>query len=299
MATAEGYLLSSSERLFIRQGISDDLRLDGRARLAFRQVVVEKDPVPQAAGSAKIRVGETEVLCSVKGDILEPSAGKPGQGRIVFSVDVASGAAIGQPREGDDRSARQEEAAVRAAFLHRLFLTSSPTLIDLDQLCIVSGRFAWSLSVDVLVLQGGGGNLADTMALAVHAALLSVRLPKVTVEEGEAVGLSLSDDPSDLQSLQCDALPLSVTFALFGGVGEAASFVIDPAAAEEAAADCLLSIGISGKGHIVMMRKHQSPLSLGTYGPLLLPTVEEILSLSKGLFAPLQRLIIDARGNNK
>lgn len=253
--------MSPSERLYQRDGVVADLRADGRTRLQYRQLIVEYDPVPQASGSARVALGDTEVLVAIKGDVCENSVGK-----LVFSVDTSS-PSLSVLRESDDKNAIQEENAVRAANLSRLFNDS----FDVSQLSVAENRFSWTLYVDVLIINSSG-NLFDVMSMAVRAALTHCRLPKVTVEEGEAVGLSVSDDPADLKSLSCSSTPVSLTFAVFdsednNSTGNDFVFVADPNSAEEASSDYLVSLGMNEAGQVCLVQKWASELSTAPSKP--------------------------------
>lgn len=58
--------LSLGEQHFIQGGIAQDLRCDGRKRLTYRPIHVETGVIPQANGSARVKIGATEVIASVK-----------------------------------------------------------------------------------------------------------------------------------------------------------------------------------------------------------------------------------------
>ncbi|KAI3730366.1 hypothetical protein L1987_61536 [Smallanthus sonchifolius] len=47
-------------------GIAQDLRTDGRKRLTYRPILVETGVIAQANGSARVKMGKTEVIASVK-----------------------------------------------------------------------------------------------------------------------------------------------------------------------------------------------------------------------------------------
>lgn len=274
MSTVDGYLLSPSERLFLRDGIASDLRADGRSRLQYRQLCVEYDPVPQASGSARVAVGDTEVLVALKGDVCESAVGK-----LVFTVDTSS-PSLSVLRESDDKNVRQEENAIRAANLSRLFNDS----FDVSQLSVAEGRFSWTLFVDVLIINASG-NLFDVMSMAVRAALTHTRLPKVTVEEGEAVGLSVSDDPADLKSLTCTDTPVSLTFAVYDEQPQF-MFVADPNSAEEASADYLVSIGMNAAGQVCLVKKWASDLPMAITTPLSSPNIIDQLTTAARQLSP-------------
>lgn len=50
--------LSASEREFVRDGVVEDVRADGRRRVDFRRVHVQVGNIPQANGSSRVTVGE-------------------------------------------------------------------------------------------------------------------------------------------------------------------------------------------------------------------------------------------------
>lgn len=253
MSTA-GRLLSSSEKEYIRLGVESDLRSDGRKRLDFRPFSVEVDVVPQAAGSARLRLGRTDILVSVKTDIGRPELAKPSQGSIACSVDAASGAAAAASAgvasstgDQDDRG-RDDRLAALSTTLSSLLGSSGG--LDLAQLCIVPGRHCWSLHVDVLILDEDG-NLLDAIVLASRAALARCHLPGVVVEEGgEETEIVLSDDPALSKLLNTISVPVTVTLCQIG-----ATFVADATLSEESCSEAALSFAVDASGSIVYTKK--------------------------------------------
>jgi hypothetical protein len=81
--------LSDGERKYILEGVTADVRLDGRSRLDYRYVAVECGLLPQANGSARVTLvnGNTEVLAAVKVELVEPEPDAPAAGSIEFSVE--------------------------------------------------------------------------------------------------------------------------------------------------------------------------------------------------------------------
>jgi exosome complex component RRP42 len=80
-------LISPAEKSYIEQGIEQDCRADGRARLEYRHVVMETGLLSQASGSARCRLGDSDVLVGVKVEIGEVEQNKPNQGRVVCNVE--------------------------------------------------------------------------------------------------------------------------------------------------------------------------------------------------------------------
>ncbi|KAG5109210.1 hypothetical protein JHK82_038433 [Glycine max] len=59
--------LSLGEKHFIQGGIGQDLRCDGRKRFTYKPISVETEVIPQTNGSARVRMGATDVIASAKG----------------------------------------------------------------------------------------------------------------------------------------------------------------------------------------------------------------------------------------
>ncbi|GJS23554.1 thylakoid assembly 8-like protein, chloroplastic [Tanacetum coccineum] len=58
--------LSIGEKHFIQGGIAQDIRTDGRKRLTYHPLVGETGVIAQANGSARVKIGRTKVIVSVK-----------------------------------------------------------------------------------------------------------------------------------------------------------------------------------------------------------------------------------------
>uniref|UniRef100_A0A7N2R0F9 Ribosomal RNA-processing protein 42 n=1 Tax=Quercus lobata TaxID=97700 RepID=A0A7N2R0F9_QUELO len=73
--------LCLGEEHFIQGGIAQDLGSDGRKRLTYRPIYVETGVIPQANGSARVRLGKTDVISSVKAELGKPSSLQPDKGK--------------------------------------------------------------------------------------------------------------------------------------------------------------------------------------------------------------------------
>ncbi|KAL6987021.1 hypothetical protein U1Q18_012780 [Sarracenia purpurea var. burkii] len=85
--------LSDGEKHFIHGGIAQDLRSDGRKRLTYRPISVETGIIPQANGSARVKMGVTDVIASVKAELGKPSPFQPDKGKVAIYVDCSPTAA--------------------------------------------------------------------------------------------------------------------------------------------------------------------------------------------------------------
>ncbi|CAL1127127.1 unnamed protein product [Cladocopium goreaui] len=124
----------------------------------------------------------------------------------------------------------------------------------MDALCLLPKVFAWEVHVDVLVLSSGG-NLLDSLALALCAVLSETLLPKVDVieamEEGEDVQLKVDDRPEAGMRFPMKQLPLCVTVAEISG-----KFLMDVTSEEEMCAEAMLCVVVDGKtGDVIGLHK--------------------------------------------
>ncbi|XP_072577198.1 exosome complex component RRP42 isoform X2 [Vulpes vulpes] len=133
--------------------------------------------------------------------------------------------------------------------LYRIFNNKSS--IDLKSLCISPREHCWILYVDVLLLECGG-NLFDTICIAVKAALFNTRIPRVRVLEDEegSKDIELSDDPYDCIRLSVENVPCIVTLCKIGY-----RHVVDATLQEEACSLASLLVSVTSKGVVTCMRK--------------------------------------------
>mmetsp|Transcript_99403 Transcript_99403/g.207071 ORF Transcript_99403/g.207071 Transcript_99403/m.207071 type:complete len:288 (-) Transcript_99403:64-927(-) len=231
--------LSEAERRFLLDGVKQGLRSDGRGCYDYRRVTFELDPIPTANGSCRLRAGETDLLVCVKCDIGKPSREHPDIGQFQVAVDCAASMSVAF---ADSWNA--DDASRRLSVLLET-LCAGDGVIDRRALCIQPGVFAWEVYVDVLVLTSGG-NLLDSVSLALCAALLDTKLPSVQVleamEEGEVVQLSVDDRPEMGQPFPITRLPLCVTVAQIGQ-----RFLFDVTSEEELTSDALLCVVVDAQ----------------------------------------------------
>lgn len=267
-------VISPSEREYLTAGVEANLRADGRPQQEWRPVSVELNPVPQAAGSARVRLGGTDVLVSVKGDIGRPTLEQPSHGQIVCLVDSSTVFAMNAVHGGsnEDRltQARNDELT---ALLNNVLVHSG--VLDAAMFCLVPGKHCWILYVDVLVLDYDG-NLLDAMIAAAQLALSAMRLPIVRIEEsGEATDVVLAEQIDSARIIPRQSLPLAVTVAKIRN-----GFVLDPSASEELCSDAALLLAFV-HGKLVAMRK----LGAGMLDPGLLSEYISTASQASGVLA--------------
>ncbi|XP_020663335.3 exosome complex component RRP42 [Pogona vitticeps] len=236
-------VLSEAEKVYIIHGVQEDLRVDGRGCEDYRCIEVETDVVSNTSGSARVKLGHTDILVGVKAEMGAPKLDRPNEGYLEFFVDCSANATP----EFEGRGGEELGTEI-ANTLYRIFNNESS--IDLKLLCISPREHCWVLYVDVLLLECGG-NLFDAISVAVKAALFNTRIPKVHVLEGEGGReIELSDDPYDCIRLNVDNVPCTVTLSKIGY-----RHVVDATLQEEACSLASLLISVTSKSTLTCMKK--------------------------------------------
>src|SRR3989344_7084886 len=73
---------------YIRSLIEKGKRIDGRKLDEFRKIIIETNISKNSAGSARCRMGETEVIVGVKFDVGEPYPDNPDEGTIIVTAEL-------------------------------------------------------------------------------------------------------------------------------------------------------------------------------------------------------------------
>jgi len=271
--------ISESQRQFLLDGVQQNLRSDGRGPFDYRRVIFELNAIPTCTSSCRLRAGETEVLIALKCDLVKPRWTEADAGHLQVTVDCAPSVSVALAD-----SFMAEDWGRRLSVLLET-LCASDSVIDRKALCLLPKVFAWEVRVDVLVLSSGG-NLLDSLALALCAVLSETLLPKVEVieamEEGEEVQLKVDDRPEAGLRFPMKQLPLCVTVAEISG-----KFLMDVTSEEEMCAEAMLCVVVDGKtGDIIGLHK----LGRGLFDVSALPLmVERCRATAAALAQQLER----------
>lgn len=88
--------LSEAEKQFITSGVKQNIRIDGRSCLDYRNVEIETSIISNCFGSAHIRLGNCDVMAAVKVDLAnmhkQPGETENDKGRIEFYADLSANA---------------------------------------------------------------------------------------------------------------------------------------------------------------------------------------------------------------
>ncbi|KAI8008134.1 Exosome complex exonuclease RRP42 [Camellia lanceoleosa] len=236
--------LSIGEQHFIQGGIAQDLRSDGRKRLTYRPISIETGVIPQANGSARVKLGATDVIASVKAELGKPSPFQPDKGKVSIYVDCSPTAApVFEGRGGDELSAELSTALQRCLLGGK---SGTGAGIDLSSLSIVEGKICWDLYIDGLVVSSDG-NLLDALGAAIKAALSNTGIPKVQVAASAPSDGQPEVDISDEEFLQFDTsgVPVIVTLTKVGR-----HYIVDATSEEESQMSSAISVSVNRQGRI-------------------------------------------------
>ncbi|GER57630.1 exosome complex component RRP42, partial [Striga asiatica] len=203
--------LSLGEQNFIKGGIAQDLRTDGRKRLSYRPISVETGVIPQASGSARVKLGATDVIASVKAELGKPSASHPDKGKVSIYVDCSPTAEPTFEGRGGEELATELSSALQQCLLGGK--SGAGAGIDLSSLSIVEGKICWDLYIDGLVVSSDG-NILDALGAAIKAALSNTAIPKVQVAANAPSDEQPEVDVSDEEFLQFDTSGVPVIITL-------------------------------------------------------------------------------------
>eukprot|EP00899_Mesostigma_viride_P024894 jgi/Mesvir1/558/Mv11409-RA.1 len=247
--------LSAGEIAYMRDGISQNLRNDGRSREEFRQFVIDTGVVPQANGSSRIQLGGTDIIAGVKAEIGNPSANAPGQGALFVAVELSPTASPEYEGKGGEELSKELSAALERSLLPPKGAALGAPCLDLGALSLLDGKYCWHLHLDLLIL-AVDGNLVDAAAIAAKAALADTLFPKVEALQAEAgaddggAELEVSDNPEDSWRLDTKDVPLTVTVTLVGS-----HTLVDASAGEEALGGPSLSVAVQRSGQLSAVTK--------------------------------------------
>jgi exosome complex component RRP42 len=220
----------------IMELLSNGKRLDGRQPDEYRQIQLESGIIERAEGSARVRLGKTDVIVGVKIDTGTPFPDVPEKGVLTVNAELVPLASPdfepGPPGEDAVELARVVDRGIRES-----------EAIDLEKLCVEAGKTVFIIFIDIYILNHDG-NLIDASALAALAALLNTKMFKFEVEDGE-----VKKKPG-YTPLPIINHPISVTFSKIGD-----KLILDSGLDEEQVMDTRFTIVLDKDDNICALQK--------------------------------------------
>ena len=234
-------------------------RFDGRKLMEQREFSIEYDVSFKAEGSARVRLGKTEVVVGVKMDVGEPYPDSMDKGNLMVSGDLLP---LASPRF--ESGPPKFNAIELPRLIDRMVRESQ--VIDLKKLVIKEGEKVWTVMIDIYPINDDG-NLIDAASIATMVALMQTHIPALDKDS------KVDHDAKGTKKLPLDdeIMPLSFTFYKLGE-----SLIVDPTREEEEACDGKIVFGLSNKGKEHMVHSCQKGLDIPLSG-------EEIDTMMKTL----------------
>ena len=246
----------------LKKYLKEGKRFDGRKLDEFRDISIETGVSLNAEGSAKVKVGETEVIAGVKMSVGQPYPDSGNKGNLMTMAEILplSSQRIEAGRPGFDsiELGRVIDRGLRES-----------GYVDFEKLCIEENEKVWTINVDIFSINDDG-NLMDAAGIAAVAALRTAEIPKYD-EENEKV---LYGESSGKKLPLSENSPFSVTFYKIGD-----NIITDPTREEEDISETRVTVGLLD-GYVASMQKSAEE-------SLTIEQMNKILDLSDKLYKDL------------
>lgn len=220
--------ISNLTREKLKKMFLENKRFDSRKIDEFREFTIEGGVSNKAEGSARIRLGKTEVVVGVKLAIGEPYPDSLDKGTLMVSGDLLP---LASPRFESGPPGFQAIELPR--LVDRAIRESG--MIDFSKLVVEKGKKVWTLFIDIYPINDDG-NLIDASCLAAIVALKNSVIP-VLDSEGK---VDYEKESKEKLPISGEITPISFSFFKVGN-----SIILDPTREEEEAAEARITFGIS------------------------------------------------------
>lgn len=219
---------SNITRNTLRKMFSEGKRFDSRGLFDLKDFEIEYGVSYKAEGSARVKMGKTEVVVGVKLQLGEPYPDSQDKGNLMVSGDLLP---LASPRF--ESGPPKFNAIELPRLMDRMVRESG--MIDLKKLCIKEGELVWTVIIDIYPINDDGA-LIDAASLAVIAALHDTKLPGIKDEKK----VDYANRTDKRLPLSAETMPISFTFFKLGD-----SLVLCPTREEEEACESKITFGIS------------------------------------------------------
>ena len=233
----ESLILDQLRRDKILDLLKQGKRVDGRSLDEQRPLTIETGVIPKANGSARIKLGNTEVITGVKIQPDKPFPDLGDKGILICTAEILPLAdpnvEPGPPNESVIELARVVDRGIRET-----------EMIDLHQLVLIENKSVIGLFIDSSVIDADG-NLFDACSYASVAGILSCTVPKYEIKDEAPVLVEGITSKPPIKTI-----PVSVTMARIGDF-----VIVDPTKEEEACMDARITITTNSAGNICALQK--------------------------------------------
>ncbi|XP_075506216.1 exosome complex component RRP45A-like isoform X3 [Primulina tabacum] len=234
--------MTLNEKKFIETALLSDLRIDGRGPFDYRNVAIK---FGREDGSSEVQLGQTHVMGFVTSQLVQPYRDRPNEGTLSIYTEFSTMAdpsfEIGRPGVFAVELGRIVDRGLRES-----------RAVDTESLCVVAGKWVWSIRIDLHILDNGG-NLVDAANIAALVALLTFRRPECTLGgDNDQEVIIHSPEVREPLPLIVHHFPVAITFAF---IGSESTVVIDPSNFEEAVMGGKLTATLNTNGDVCAIQK--------------------------------------------
>ncbi|MGI0101485.1 MAG: exosome complex protein Rrp42 [Nitrosotalea sp.] len=233
----ESVIIDQLKRDKILDLLKQGKRLDGRALDEQRPLIIETGVIPKANGSARVKLGNTEVITGIKVQPDKPFPDLGDKGILICTAEILPLAdphvEPGPPNEEVIELARVVDRGIRET-----------EMIDLHQLVLIENKSVVGIFIDSSVIDSDG-NLFDACSYASVSAVLSSTIPKYEIKDEAPVLVEGVTSKPPVKTL-----PVSVTMARIGDY-----IIVDPTKDEETCMNARITITTNSAGNICALQK--------------------------------------------
>jgi len=249
-------VVADLKRDYISKLLAKGQRVDGRKFDEMRPLTIETNFIGSAEGSARVKLGNTDVVVGVKLIAGEPFPDTPNTGVLTTNAELIPMASdtfeSGPPDQESIEVARVIDRGIREGHA-----------VDMTKLCMVPGKEVWIMFVDVHVLDYDG-NLFDAANIGANAAFKGTIVPAKRAGKGEDYPLPVLHQPISITAVKIDG-----------------KILVDPTHDEERVADARLTAATIENGNLCAMQK-------GLNGAFTMEEVFKVVEISRRIGAEVR-----------
>jgi len=254
----------------IKEFLEEKKRFDNRKLDEFREIEIKMGVSKNAEGSARVKIGDTEVIAGVKIDLTEPYPDSEDEGTLITTVELLPLSSVefepGPPRIDAIEIARIVDRGIRES-----------GFIDFKKLCIKKGEKVFGIFLDIYSINDAG-NLIDACCLAAIAALSTAKMPKYDPKTEKIKYGEFTSKPLPLTKKR----PITITFYKIGN-----EIFIDPVSEEEESSEARISLALTNDKEISI-----NSIQKGKPETFTEKEIEKIIDLAVEKFKELEKQII-------
>lgn len=239
MSMKKNYVVETIRKAQLVQLLAEGKRMDERGLDQPRELKIETGVIQKANGSARVTLGNTQIIAGVKIATGTPFPDTPDKGLLVVNAEIlpmsSPYAEPGPPSEEAIELARVVDRGIRES-----------EMVDLTKLCLIPGKSVVTIFVDCNIMNVDG-NLFDATSYAVVAALRTSKMKKYVVKDDKV------EATDEVVPVPVERTPVSVTMARIGD-----RLIVDPNTEEEASMDMRVTITTDDDGNICASQKGEA-----------------------------------------